>query len=119
MPEPDFEHVALMCDVSFAYKGKVYVTREDSPSGMYYYDPSSRSYYIGDVKVTEFYIKAGSCVNFGTYCRFMRGADFNHLRSRSYQQKNLKHNVREGKRLERIAKEVFPTVTVTPILKKR
>lgn len=116
---PNFEGVDLKFDVGFVYRNKAYVTSADFLIDLQVSNAPMRSYYIDDIEVTEWYIKSGSSVEFSTYCRFMKGADFNHLRSKSFQEKNLKHNVREGKRLERIAKEVFPTVTVTPILIKR
>lgn len=60
------------------------------------------------------YLGPGESIEVNTDSHFLNNSKFCRLKEKRWRQRHFYHNVREGKKLERIAFEVFPSIQIVP-----
>lgn len=119
----DFKSIAHMdFNTDFVYRGKPYETEQEKV--LYDLDVSSsfpsakyrvfKRVTADNERVDILYLGPGDTITVETDSHFLKNSKFCRLKEDSWRQKHFRHAVREGKKLEKIAFEVFPSIRIAP-----
>lgn len=119
----DFKSIAHMdFNTDFVYRGKPYETKQKEVLACidigYPFPSANPGFFkhtiIDNKQVDILYLGPGDTIAVETDSHFLKNSKFCRLKEDSWRQKHFRHAVREGKKLEKIAFEVFPSIRIAP-----
>lgn len=119
----DFERISdIRFDTVFNYKGEEYVTWQYFVTGALclvspiMYPKYHKIAKVGEREMDILYLKPGESIAIETNTHFLKYSGFCHLKQVQWQKKHMHYNVRESRKLERIAFEVLPSIRIKPVV---
>lgn len=121
--QEDKKIVRLRFSTRFYYKNTEFLTKQVNPWWWDYYHDSPSRFTIpnpddGTVLYHGLMLKPGQSVKIRLNTHLFKDCYLCHTKSELWWSKNLKYNLRRGKRLEQILTEVIPTLEVIPQIEK-
>lgn len=119
----DYKPIAhIEFNTIFDYRGQRYETEQEEVLYDFNVLPafpltkyrSFRQTIADNEEICILYLGPGESIEVNTDSHFLNNSKFYRLKEKRWRQRHFYHNVREGKKLERIAFEVFPSIQIVP-----